>query len=690
MPPRADHDSSPLPPADGGAPAVLLVDDRPANLLALEAILSDLPIRIVRATSGRDALRQLLKQDFALVLLDVQMPDMSGFETAAAIKAHPRTADVPIIFVTAINRDAAHVFQGYERGAVDYVLKPFEPAILRAKVLIFVDLYRKSETIKTQAALLREREVAALERRSEQRYQRLAEAMPLILWAAHPDGHVYYANRAWSEYAGGTVVHVAAIEAFHPDDAKAASAAWSDAQARTAPFEIEARLLRRWDERYRWHLVRGTPQHDDRGALDGWIVTATEIHAQKLAEEGQGRLYAHEQLAREAAEAANRAKDEFLANVSHELRAPLNSILGWAQMLGARMLDASQAARAIETIERSAKFQAALIEDIVDMARVKSGKLRLRAEEVNLVTAATAAVESFRPAAQRKKVELALTFDPPAPIVVGDPDRLQQIVGNLVSNAIKFTPESGKVTVAISMDGDEHTRIRVTDTGAGIAPEFLPHVFDRFRQADNSSTRRHQGLGLGLSIVHALLELHGGTIEARSDGAGRGATFEVCLPLRGRPPTSDFLPLLEPGTTDSKRPLNLDGLKVLFVDDDPEARELFTTLLEGQSATVVAVDSLEAAIATLTETEFHVLVSDLRLPPRHGYELIRHVRDRERGAGGVPAIAVSAFARADDRVRAMDAGFQALLSKPVNAAELVALVASLGETRRHEVGKATE
>ncbi|CAN5187532.1 response regulator [soil metagenome] len=660
-------------------PSVLLVDDRPANLLALEAILSDLPVKLVRASSGSEALRALLKQDFALVLLDVQMPNMDGFETAAAMKAHPRTADVPLIFVTAISREASHVFEGYERGAVDYVLKPFDPAILRAKVSIFVDLHRKSETIKVQAKLLREREVAALEKRSELRYRRLAEAMPLIRWAAHPDGRVYYTNRGSTDYSDAMVEHVGSPPTIHGDDAAAALAAWTEAQRAVVPFELEARLLRQRDESYRWQLIRATPQRGEHGELEGWVVTATDIHAQKLAEEVQERLYAREQAAREAAEAANRAKDEFLATVSHELRTPLNSILGWAQMLSADMLDERQRARALETIERNALLQAELIEDIVDIARVKSGKLRLRAEVIELGRAATIAVDSIRPTAQKKNIDV--TLDATAELtVVGDPDRLQQIVSNLVSNAIKFTPEGGKVNVAVIPDGSEHALVRVVDSGVGIAPQFLPHVFDRFLQADGSSTRRHQGLGLGLSIVKTLVDLHRGTITAESEGVGKGATFGVRLPLSGVAPAAPSIPLLDAPLAGDLAAHDLDGLSVLFVDNHEPSREMFAALAEAHGASVVCVDSVDAALEVLEKGKTHVLVSDIGLGDRDGYDLIREVRRRTLE---VPAIAVTAFSKADDGGRALAAGFQFLLSKPVDAAELLALVATLGDARRH-------
>ncbi len=665
-------------------PAVLIVDDRPSNLLALEGILRDMPIEIVRAESGQEALRHMLKREFALVLLDVQMPDMDGFETAAAIKARGRTADVPIIFVTAISRDAEHVFRGYERGAVDYLMKPFEPAILRAKVRTFVDLHVRGETIKAQAKIIRERELALLEARSEQRYRRLAESMPLALFVAHPDGRVYFTNRAWQEYGKADPKLVTLDEFLEPEDAPTVAAAWRRASLAVAPFEVEARLLRAVDGISRWHLVKGTPQRDDQGGLEGWIVTATEIHSQKLAELAQEQLVQHEQSAREAAEAASRAKDEFLANASHELRTPLNSILGWAQMLGAGLLAEEEKERALRTIEQSAKFQAALIEDILDVARVKSGKLTIRAERVDLVAAATSAIEQLRPAAAKKSIALTTSFAAPRVELVGDPDRLQQIVQNLVGNAIKFTPASGSVACSIEQDAD-FVVFRVVDDGAGMTPELLGKIFDRFVQADSRATRRHQGLGLGLSISRSLAELHGGTITAESEGPGRGSTFTVKLPLHGRPAMrTPVASVVEPAAA-AKRAKNLERLRVLVVDGDVEARAKLTELFERHGARAVSVATRTAALSALGGDSFHVLVADVG-DDGDGYALVRELRKRPGVEAGIPAIALTAGSKTEDGGRAVDAGFQLLLAKPVEPTELVDLAASLGQARRELAG----
>ncbi len=663
---------------------ILLVDDRPANLLALEAILEPLDLDLVRANSGEEALKHLLRREFALVLLDVQMPGMDGFETAAAIRAHPRTAELPIIFITAISRDAANIFTGYANGAVDYLLKPFDPEILRAKVSVFVELYCKSETIKAQAKVLHERELEAVARRGEDRLHLLTESMPVAMWGLRKAGEVYYVNRAWKEYAGRDAAQTACLDnpAFvHPEDVDGVHASWMDALVARQAFEREYRLRRGSDGEYRWHLVRAVPERKDGGALEGWIATAIDVHEQKLARETQARLLEQEYQARHSAEAANRMKDEFLANVSHELRTPLHAILGWTRMLRSGTLEAPRAAHALEAIDRSAHAQTNLIEDLLDVSRIISGKLRIKTVPVRLGSAVQAAVETVRPAADIKGVELACTIPPDVGSIVGDPDRIQQVVWNLVSNAVKFTDKGGRVVVRV-VPGDGTISIVVSDSGAGIAPEFLPYAFDRFRQADNSSTRSHQGLGLGLAIVRHLAELHGGSAHAASAGLGSGATFTVTLPtnLAMDPALApDSVPPTLPGTEPSSAvvsvaPARVDGIRVLVVDDQEDARELLAEVLESAGAAVVVAESAATALEALRTSVPDVIVSDIGLPGEDGFALIRQVRVL---APALPAIAVSGYARQEDRDRAVAEGFQVHLTKPVDLDEVVAVIAKL-------------
>ncbi|MDP9034487.1 MAG: response regulator [Myxococcota bacterium] len=663
-------------------PSILIVDDNAANLLAFEAILTPLGHRTVKARSAEDALRQLLQRDFALILLDVQMPEMNGFELAALLKSHSRLAHVPIIFVTALNRDDAHVFKGYSHGAVDYLLKPFDPEMLRVKVNVFIELHRRQETIRRQTALLHQHELRELERRKDQRFHQLTEAMPLPMWSVTATGEVSVSNRAWSEYSGLRTEQTGSfIDArfVHPRDIEAARARWQEGTRAAEPFDAEWRLLRDRDNAYRWHLLRAVPQQSGLDSHGQWIVTATDIHAQRTAEEERSRLFEQEQRAREAAEATNRMKDEFLANVSHELRTPLNAILGWARMLRMGMLGPGRLPDAIATIERSAQAQARLVDDMLDVSRIVNGKLRLQLGPVDLAKVVLDAVETVRPMAETKGVALAYEKELADPSMVGDASRLQQVVWNLISNAVKFTPKGGRVEVRLT--GEAGTAcITVKDTGIGMSPELLPHVFERFRQGDGTTTRPHDGLGLGLAIVRHLIELHKGHVRAESAGPGEGSTFTVTLPVGLEARDDDDMSVFEgaagqPVVTASVPPL--EGLTVLYVDDQPDARELVEAVLSHYGARVVTVSSAEEAFSIVRTSCPHVLVSDIGLPDTDGYALIRRVRALESKEGNIPAIALTAYARPEDRLRAKDEGFQMHLAKPVEPLELVALVKSL-------------
>jgi PAS domain S-box-containing protein len=392
-------------------------------------------------------------------------------------------------------------------------------------------------------------------------------------------------------------------------------------------------------------------------------------------------------LYREAQE-VNRLKDEFLATLSHELRTPLTAVLGWTRLLGTGQLDEATHQRALETIERNAQSQVQLIDDILDVSRVIRGKLRLNVRAAELTPVIEAAVDSVRPAAEARGIRLQVVLDPRAGPVSGDPDRLQQVVWNLLSNAIKFTPKEGRVQVLLARAGS-HLELTVSDTGQGIEEKFLPYVFDRFRQADPSTTRKHGGLGLGLAIVRHLVELHGGTVTAESRGAGQGTTFKVSLPLMSvhQPEFASnggehAAPAAEHPTAGGRLalecPSELDGLRVLLVEDDADSREMLTVVLTQCRAEVRAVSNAADALSQLESWRPDVLISDIEMPGEDGYTLIRKVRalPPERG-GKIPAAALTAYARAEDRMRALLAGFQLHVPKPVEPAELAAVVASL-------------
>ncbi|HET7217187.1 MAG TPA: response regulator [Vicinamibacterales bacterium] len=397
--------------------------------------------------------------------------------------------------------------------------------------------------------------------------------------------------------------------------------------------------------------------------------------AMARAEEERRLLLEREQHARREAQAANRAKDEFLATLSHELRTPLNAILGWTQLLASGQLTDAMAGRAIEIIERNTRLQVQLIDDLLDISRIITGKLRLEPRPVRVRTVVDAAVESVLPSATAKGVVLLRDSGDSDDAILCDPARMQQVISNLLSNAIKFTPDGGTVTLSERRDGAEIV-LTVTDTGAGIEAEFLPHVFDRFRQQDPASTREHGGLGLGLSIVRHLVQQHGGSIEAASEGEGRGATFTVRLPLS--PVAPEDTPSADSGEPEAAAGLpSLEGVHVLVVDNERDARNLVTAILERCGASVTAVESAAAALAQIREDRPDVLISDIAMPGEDGYSLIRKVRHLDRPDSPLPAAALTAYASASDRAEALLAGYQAHLRKPVEAAELTSVVASL-------------
>jgi signal transduction histidine kinase len=383
----------------------------------------------------------------------------------------------------------------------------------------------------------------------------------------------------------------------------------------------------------------------------------------------------------ETAERANHLKDDFLATLSHELRTPLTAIVGWAEMLGNPKLNPVTSSRAVEVIRRNAQVQVQMIDDLLDVSRIITGKLRLSVQPVDLGAIIIAAVDGLRPAAEAREIRLQLQLDAPAGQVSGDPDRLQQVAWNLISNAIKFTPKGGRVIVRLERV-ESHVEVTVNDNGKGIAPEFLPHVFDRFRQADATTTRAFGGLGLGLSIVRQLVELHGGTVRVESEGEGLGSTFTVNLPLMaarsavrdiGIARQSEFkLPELE-------CPPELNGIRVLVVDDEADTRELLQAILAACGAQVKTASSAAAALEAVAEEVFDVLISDIGMPDEDGYSLIAKVRalGKERGGKVPAAAALTAYAGEEDRIRVLQSGFQIHVPKPISPSELVAVVANL-------------
>jgi PAS domain S-box-containing protein len=606
-------------------------------------------------------------------------------------------------------------------------------------------------------------------RQSEERYRMLSEAIPEMVWTTNAQGLTDYTNQRWCEYSGLTLEETVGSgwqKVLHPDDLETTIQRWQESLQNGIPFENEQRYRRASDGTYRWHLVRAYLLRDNQGNIIKWFGTCTDIHDQKQIEQQRAHLLELEQAARAEAETANRVKDQFLAILSHELRSPLNPILGWTKLLRSRKLDPTTTDRALDTIERNAKLQIQLIDDLLDVSRILRGKLSLNIAVVNLTTVIDAALQTVQLAAQTKKIQLEyippdgedrgtwgtrglrdtgtrgrgdagnideiLSASPsgfgssdstgtaktptssPRPklsasddklsassiLVQGDSNRLQQVVSNLLSNAVKFTLSGGRVEVRLSKEpgtGDwgqreggqggnspitNYAQITVTDTGMGIASEFLPHVFEYFRQADSSTTRKFGGLGLGLAIVRHLVELHGGVVTADSPGEGQGATFTVRLPLieqQGESGKKDTEQQADKFTSSY-----LSGLRILIVDDEPDTRNFLDFCLKEYGATVTVAGSANQALTALAQSQHDLLISDIGMPEVDGYGLIEQIRavPPEQG-GNITAIALTAYAGDGDRSRLLAAGFQAHIAKPVDIDQLLLAIADLCGKRNH-------
>ncbi len=571
-------------------------------------------------------------------------------------------------------------------------------------------------------------------RQSEAHHRYLAESIPHLVWIANEEGKNEYVNQQMCAFTGLPFEQLLGFgwdALIHPDDRELTLQKWQAALRSASFYETEYRLQGA-DGEYCWLLTRGIPLKDENNRIVKWFGTCTDIQRQKELEVERIHWLEQEQIARQQAETANRIKDEFLAVLSHELRSPLNPILGWAELLQAGRLDAEKTSYAIATINRNAKLQAKLIEDLLDVSRILRGKLSLNVAPVDLQFVITAAIETVRLAAETKRIQLQFTrhqfatvgmvgndgiTDQAEPFrVMGDAARLQQIVWNLLSNAIKFTPVEGQVTIDLSIASqpgamghgdnrlpvtsqlpvlaDPWLQITVTDTGKGISPDFLPYVFDYFRQADATTTRAFGGLGLGLAIVRHLVELHGGTVHAASSGEGQGATFTVRLaPLAqiGKGSVHNAVGEL----LSSAAPLA--AVPILVVDDDSDARELATFILEHAGARVVAAASGMEALQMLAQFPIAVLVSDVGMPGMDGYILMRHIHSLYTDPTGLAetlnptlirdiltvnktmprAIALTAYASEQDQNQALAAGFLQHLAKPIVPDDLIAMVVQL-------------
>jgi PAS domain S-box-containing protein len=488
---------------------ILVADDRKEDLLAISAVLENPEMNVVTAQTGQEALRRVLERDFAVILLDVMMPDMQGFEVATIIKQRARSRHTPIIFLTAAANDVRYIYKAYQAGAVDYLGKPIDPDILRAKVGTFVELFKKDHRIAAQAEALRAAEIAELRSATERRYRNLAESIPAIVWTADADGTVGYFNQRWYELTGQTPPEAAGggwTAALHPEDVARHVAAWEAARATGQVLELECRV-RRHDGEYRWHLCRAVPDRDD-GKVVGWLGTYTDCDDRRRA--------------LDAAHAAVRARDEFLSIASHELRTPLMTLILRLDSLSARFPQDQ-----LRPAMRQAERLVSLVDSLLDVSRIATGRLVLQPEPLELTEVVRDVVDRFTEAAERAGCELVLHVDEPVP-GVWDRLRIEQILQNLLANAIKYAPRK-PVEIEVSSAGDV-ANLAVADHGIGIAAEDLERVFGQFERA--VSAQHYGGLGMGLHIAREIATAHGGSIHVTST-PGAGSTFHVALPRHG-------------------------------------------------------------------------------------------------------------------------------------------------------------
>ena len=627
---------------------VLVIDDSEAGRYATARMLSRAGFRVAEASTAAGGLTRVRTEHPDVVLLDVKLPDMNGLEVCRRIKEDPAISTTLVVQISASFVRPSDAVRGLEAGADAYLTEPLDPTVLVATVNALLRVRRAEERERTAAAHL-----AAT-----------FDAIPEGVCLLDATSVIRSCNRAMAEMLRR------APEAI-------IGQSWSDIVGPWLGLDVASLPLRVQDTRIRLEAAAAGRCYDvavdtvpkGPGPRTGAVCTVADITIRKRAEEEDARLLARERLARSEAEAANRSKDEFLAVLSHELRTPLTAILGWVRTLRLRQPDAEALAHGLEVIERNTRMQAQLIEDLLDVSRIVAGKIVLDRRAVPIATIVEAALEGVRTTADSYGVALNLHMDASGLRVEGDPARLQQVVTNLLSNGIKFTPSGGRVDLHVERQADNAV-ITVRDTGRGIPAEFLPFIFDRFRQADGGITRAKGGLGLGLAIVRHLVALHAGTVTAESDGDHRGATFRVRLPALSEASTA--APTVAPKSSTSR----LDGCWILVVEDDADTREVVAMVLAEAGAGVKTVSTVSGAESALSAAPWDVLVSDLGMPDGNGYELIRRIR-RHPTLARLPAVALSAHAMDNDARLSIDAGFDVHLPKPVEPENLVRVVASL-------------
>jgi PAS domain S-box-containing protein len=630
---------------------ILNVDDYGPGRYSRSRTLRNAGFDVVEATTGRDALVSLHEHKPQLVVLDVNLPDMSGIDVCRQIKQNPATAHVIVLHLSATSVGVENKVAGLASGCDGYLTEPVDAEELIAHVNALLRLKRAEEELRETNATL----------------GALFDALPLAVVAADPEGHVTRWSPSaarmfgWSEedVIGGA--NPAILPVVEPDYSGRMKKVLSGESI--VGFETQ---MRRRDGAVVPVNVSLGPLRTRQGAISGTLAVVEDITPRKQAEREMARLY-------QEAGRAGRVKDEFLATLSHELRTPLNAMRVWVHLLRRGEVPPDRIDSALEIIDRNTTAQVRLIEDILDVSRIVSGKLRLQYLPVDVRRVVAAASDMVRPVAASKNQDVVVELGDQPVLVIGDNQRLQQVVTNLLSNGVKFTPAGGTVSVRVRVEGTQAS-IEVADTGVGIEAKFLPHVFERFSQADSTSSRLHGGLGLGLAIVSHLVELHGGRVSADSPGIGQGSTFTVTLPLAASTAES-------PSTPVEQDPTDLHGLDVLIVDDDADAREPLEMLLSTSGARVRVAGSAAQAVDEYTRAVPHVLIADLGMPGEDGYALLERLKALDPSFP-VHAIALSGYASEEDRARASRTGFREHLAKPLDVGRLMTTLARAAEERR--------
>ena len=646
---------------------VLVVDDTPQNLVTFEAILDDPEIEVVQAGSARDALRAVLRDEFAAILLDVYMPDMDGFEAAALIRQRPLSAHTPILFLTAYGGDT-QTSRAYSLGAVDFIQTPIDPQILRAKIGVFADLFRKRAEVKRQAELLREaeellrRQAESALRESEGRFRVLCTSAPVAIFQLDALGRCVYVSPLWMTTTGQApqaALGLGWAEAIGPGAPAEVIASWQAAIVEGRVWTHEQAITRRTDAERRWLYVKASPILSDQGHSVGQVGIVEDVTARKQTEE---------QLIQ-----ADRRKDEFLAMLGHELRNPLAAI-GNAVLVARTPGLENRREWSLQVIKRQVDQLSKLIDDLMDASRVRLGKIELRRDHVELVQILSRAIDGVQPQVdeRRQRIELSLPNQPLA--VVADPTRLEQVFVNLLSNASKYSHDEGRIFVTVTA-GAANLAVHVRDEGVGLEPRMAARIFDLFVQAQTSLDRAKGGLGIGLSLAQRLTELHGGTIVARSEGLGHGSEFIVTLPL-ATPRSS--VQTVEPQSTTSEDPP--PETTVLVVDDNADAAHALALLLEAQGFQVVVAHDGGAALTRADEAQPQIVLMDLGLPVLDGYQVASALRSRPNGSA-LTLVAVSGYGPDQNPERAADAGFDHHLVKPIDCAVLLDLLSDSSRRR---------